>query len=130
MNETNPFGRIPIDQTIEETANKNTQTPGGTKIFSLKSGAISRFYLTAEYRSTCLRNLREMTHAQPSGTINVDLEPGRIQRDEQDMEAIVILLESHWINPFDEHPDLINLSTVILQSDRKERLLTFCDRHN
>lgn len=26
----NPFGRIPVDQTIEETVNKDTQTPGGT----------------------------------------------------------------------------------------------------
>ena len=31
---TNTFGRIPIDQTIEETANKDTQTAGGTEGFS------------------------------------------------------------------------------------------------
>ena len=29
--EHNPFGKAPIDQTIEETVNKDTQTPGGTK---------------------------------------------------------------------------------------------------
>ena len=38
---TNPFGRIPVDQTLEETVNKDTQTPGGTKGFSLKPGAVS-----------------------------------------------------------------------------------------
>ena len=32
----NPFGCIPMDQTIEETINKDTQTPGGTKGFSTK----------------------------------------------------------------------------------------------
>ena len=34
----NPFGCIPVDQTIEETINKGTQTqtPGGTKKFSTK----------------------------------------------------------------------------------------------
>ena len=47
----NPFGNIPVDQTIEETVNKDTQTPGGTKGFSLKPAALSRYYLTAEYRS-------------------------------------------------------------------------------
>ena len=47
----NPFGKIPIDQTIEETANKDTQTAGGTKGFSLKPGAVSRYYITAEYHS-------------------------------------------------------------------------------
>ena len=36
---TNTFGRIPVDQTCEETVNRDTQTPGGTKGFSLKSGA-------------------------------------------------------------------------------------------
>ena len=29
IGEKNPFGRIPVDQTIEETVNKDTQTPGG-----------------------------------------------------------------------------------------------------
>ena len=43
----NPFGRIPVDQTIEETVNKNAQTAGGTKGFSLKLAAPSRHYLTA-----------------------------------------------------------------------------------
>ncbi len=51
IGEYNPFGRIPIDQAIKETVNKNTQTPGGTKGFSLKKGAVSRFYITAEHRS-------------------------------------------------------------------------------
>ena len=37
----NPFGCIPVDQTIEETINKDTQTPGGTKVFSLKPGAVA-----------------------------------------------------------------------------------------
>ncbi len=29
----NPFGRIPVDQTVEETVNRDTQTAGGTKGF-------------------------------------------------------------------------------------------------
>jgi hypothetical protein len=55
----NPFGRIPVDQTVEETVNKDTQTPGGTKGFSLNPGAVSRHYLTAEYRSSFLSLLRD-----------------------------------------------------------------------
>ncbi|KAH3715017.1 hypothetical protein DPMN_057720 [Dreissena polymorpha] len=35
---TNPFEKIPVDQTVEETVNKDTQTQGGTKGFSLKPG--------------------------------------------------------------------------------------------
>ena len=43
----NPFGRIPVDQTCEETVNRDTQTPGDTKEFSLKPGAVSKYYLHA-----------------------------------------------------------------------------------
>lgn len=37
LGRNNPFGKIPVDQTIEETVNKDTQTAGGTKGFSLKT---------------------------------------------------------------------------------------------
>ena len=48
LGDSNPFGRIPIDQTIEETVNKDTQTPGGTKGFSLKPGAVAKYYMNTE----------------------------------------------------------------------------------
>lgn len=54
---SNPFGRIPVGQTIEATVNKDTQTPGGTKGYSLKPAAFSKYYLTAEHRSAWVRNL-------------------------------------------------------------------------
>jgi len=57
---TNLFGKIPVDQTLEKTVNKDTQTSGGTKRFSLKPGAISRYYLMLEYRSSYLRQVRLM----------------------------------------------------------------------
>ena len=108
---SNPFGRIPVDQTIEETANKDTQTPGGTKGFSLKAGAVSRFYLTAEYRSTCLRNLRQMTGSQPQTMCHADLEPSRITKDEKDVGSLTELLENTWVNPFESPSELISLSS-------------------
>ena len=42
MSDRNTSGRIPMDQTIEETVNKDTQTPGGTKGFSLQKGKSSQ----------------------------------------------------------------------------------------
>ena len=61
----NSFGCIPVDQTIEETVNKDTQTPRGTKGFSLKGGAVARYYLTSEYRSRYRRQLRN-EHDRPT----------------------------------------------------------------
>ena len=38
----NTFGRIQVDQALEEIVNKDIQTPEGTKGFSLKPGAVQR----------------------------------------------------------------------------------------
>ena len=77
LGDRNPFCRIPLDQTIEETANKDTQTAGGTRGFSLRPGAVSRYYLTAEHRSISLRQLRKMTRMQRPGQSHADLEPSK-----------------------------------------------------
>ena len=76
----NPFGQIPADQTMTETVNKETQTAGETQGFSLKPrgsasnpgvqpqtqgfslkpGTVSKYRLTSEYPSMCLKNLRDI----------------------------------------------------------------------
>ena len=76
----NTFGRIPVDQTIEETVNKDTQTAGGTKGFSLKPAAICKYYLTAEYRSMCIKQLRIMIQLQDKNTSLVDHQQSRIKK--------------------------------------------------
>jgi hypothetical protein len=122
---SNTFGRIPVDQTIEETANKDTQTPGGTKGFSLKKGAVSRYYLTAEHRSTCLRQLRQMVQVHTPGTAHADLEPARIKRDEKGVQSLTDTLENNWINPFAAQNDLACLSTgSVAPEDIREDLLS------
>ena len=45
IGESNPFGKIRVDQACEETVNRDTKTPGGTKGFSLKPQAVSKYYL-------------------------------------------------------------------------------------
>ena len=122
----NPFGRIPVDQTIEETVNKDTQTPGGTKGFSLKPDALSRYYLTAEYRSTCLKQIRELTDIKPPGVSHHDLESSRIRKDELAVQSLVDLMETEWINPFSGDPkEMISLSTgTVAPSDVSTDLLT------
>ncbi|KAG1664218.1 hypothetical protein GQR58_019897 [Nymphon striatum] len=78
----NPFARIAVDQTTEESVNTDTQTAGGTCGFSLKPGAVSRYYLTAEYRAGALRQLRQEISTQGHGaTKHTDLEKTRIKQD-------------------------------------------------
>ena len=110
---TNTFGRIPVDQTCEETVNRDTQTPGGTKGFSLKSGAVNKYYLIAEYRSMFMRQFKEMLHLRTPATLrHTDLQASRIKRDEGDVKLMMSMLEGSWINPLKgEEQDLICLST-------------------
>ena len=79
----NPFGRIPVDQAVEETVNRDTQTPGGTKVFSLKPNAVHRYYQTAEYRSSYLRQLRETLGLGRRQFTHPDLRQSRVRRDER-----------------------------------------------
>ena len=110
----NPFGRIPVDQTIEETINKDTQTPGGTKGFSLKPVAVAPYYMTSEYRSTFLRQSRSMVHVdQHDYFSHPDIRFPRIRKDEADIQSLIQLMDSSWLNPFNPDQDeLVSISTA------------------
>ena len=118
MRNEHPFARIAVVQTTEETVNKDTQTAGGTRGFSLKSGAVSRYYLTAEHRAEALRQLRQEISVQGSViTKHTDLEKARIKRDASDVASMVDLLENNWTNPFGNDPsDLVIISTGTVAS--------------
>ena len=105
----NPFGQIPVDQTV----NRDTQTAGGTAGFSLKPGAVSRCYLNTQHRASALRQLRETVNLKSSTYFShPDLMYKRIQKDESDKAAIVDILENDWTNPFGKDPsDLTSIST-------------------
>lgn len=57
-----------MDQAIEETAHKETQTPGRTKGHSFKSGAVARYSITADYRRSSVRIIREMVGYKTDST--------------------------------------------------------------
>ena len=59
-----PFRRILVDHTIDVTVNKDTTTTGIMTRFSLKTGTVNRFYLTAKYRCAFLDQLRSLVQAK------------------------------------------------------------------
>ena len=109
----NTFGRIPVDQAMEETANKDTQTPGGTKGFSLKVETVARYYLTSEYRSKYLSQLRRMINSTDTFD-HPDLHLPRIRRDETDIQSLIQVMESSWLDPFQSNnEELVSISTAV-----------------
>lgn len=111
LSNSNPFGRIPVDQTTEVTVNKDTQTPGGTTKFNLKSGAVRRYYVTSEHRSAFLGQLREMVSHNKENVRHTDLQQTRIQKDEDAVSQLVSVIQS-WVNPFSTPSSLISISTA------------------
>lgn len=69
--------------------------------FSLKRAAVERYFLTSEYRSMFLKQLRMMVGCGMSHYSHPDLQMPRITRDEADVQSIVRLLEDDWMNPFE-----------------------------
>lgn len=99
---------------MEETVNQDTQTPGGTKGFSLNPSALSKYYLSAEYRNISMRQLRQLTRLEHSKLQHPDLEPSRISKDEEAVTNCLSLLQDSWINPFQESSDtLVSLSSGV-----------------
>ena len=112
---TTPSEDIPVDQTIDETVNKDTQTLGGTNGFSLKPGAGSRYYLTAEYRAVYMRMLRNIIDQGRSKLPHPDRQGPRIRKDDADIKSRVDLMENNWLNPLSpDELDLVSLCTGIV----------------
>lgn len=85
---SNPFGRVPVDQATEMTVNKDTQTPGGTSRFSLKSGALMLYYITAEHRRAFLSQMRDMVQVNKGDLHHADLHKPRVHKDEEAVSAV------------------------------------------
>jgi hypothetical protein len=111
LGNSSSFARIPVDQTTEETVNKDSKIPGGIRNYSLKAGAVDRFYLGAEYKSAFLRNFREMLCLNKSTNVHNELQKSRILKDEVSVSAVVDTIYN-WNNPFEKSQDLISLSTA------------------
>ena len=92
--EESPFGRIPVDQATEVTVNEDTKTTGGVTKFSLKTGAVTRFCMTAEYRYSFLGQLRDMIQLKRPSYHHNELQTPRILKDEKAVIAVESLIES------------------------------------
>ncbi len=115
LRSANPFGKVPVDQTTEEMVNKNTKVSGGIKRFSLKSGAVSRFYLVSEYRSAFLHQFREMTGLIKSDVHHAELHKPRIKKDEEAVSSVLETIDN-WVNPFEDNHEMVSLSTAVVAS--------------
>ena len=115
-----------MDQTIEETINKDTQTAGCTKGFSTKTNAAAKYYMTANHRASYVRQLRPMISNKNYKFTHPDMIKGRITRDERDVKSLYNMLMETWKNPFEFTSEMLRcISTGVIPSD--EASADMCD---
>ena len=105
---SNLFGVISIEQTLEETINRDTQIADGTNSFSLPSVVVHKYYLTSEYRTTFLGNAREI--------IGLGSSECHHQKSWIRATPVDVMHQNNCINPFDRDVnDIIGLVTSVAQ---------------
>ena len=112
------FSHLPVDQTIEQTLNRNTKTKDGIIGFSLKKGAVQRWMLTAHARASFVDRCREMASSHPQDERKGHKESGsfRKRKDEEDVQKVMEVI-SQWRNPFEPADDLVSMSSGSVASN-------------
>jgi len=105
------FGRILVDQAMEVAVNKDTKTTGIVTIFTLKTSAVNRFYLTTKYRCAFLDQLRSLVQANRPQFHHDEMQSPKMPKDENLVLAVEALIES-WNNRFAGNQDLNSISTA------------------
>jgi len=113
----NTFGRIEPDKCIEMTINRDSKTSGGTTGFSLNPNAIIRWSINSTYRAELRRKLHEFASYRNQKFAHKDMKPSRIKKDENDVNAVLDVLENTFIQPFSENPLLCISSGVLATED-------------
>lgn len=97
-----PSSRNAVDQTIEQTLNKEGKGTGGFRTFSLNPAAVQRWAITrpvrAEYKSGLYRMVDLIKTNQK---IHKDCQNSEIKKSEADVLAVMNAFETHFLNPFD-----------------------------
>ena len=91
---------VPVDQTIEQTMNRDSKTKVGIVGISFNRGAVQRWILTAHDRAKVLQTCREMADMYDAASKHhKDASVPRTKKDENGVHKAMHTIES-WVNPF------------------------------
>ena len=105
-----------MDQTIEQTLNRNTKTKSGIIGFSLKKGAVARRMLTTNARESFVDLCREMASLQEDDKAHKEFGSVQLKRVEEDVKKVMEIV-SNWMNHFEKSEELVSLSSQSVASD-------------
>ena len=117
LSDRNSFGKIPEDQTIEETINKHSKIPGGIVGKSRNISAVEQWIETTADRSQITENIKNMVGLGPERTwTHKEGSKTRVKTDEKDVRSVIEVVRS-MLNPYDLSEELTSISTGIKASD-------------
>ena len=112
--EGSSFASVPIDQTIEQTINKDSKSAGGCSRFSTKEKSRGVWTMTAIHRSEIARNLFSMLDVEEvDGGLHKEAGKTRILRDELLVQSVMEIIRKVG-NPFEPSTELISLHTGVV----------------
>ena len=113
---TGKFNRVPSDQCIEQTINREQKCHGGITGYSTSPGTVQRWVLTSHIISKCISKLEEdlLIHCRP--TRPKDVGPSRIKFDEKAAKRAYDVLVN-WGNPFNYRDSLVHICSGVEATD-------------
>ena len=123
------FAQIACDQTIEQTANRDSKTKGGMTGFTTSKGTVNRWIWSHHARGAITRECEAMAGRGERSTTRADLLPSRMKHDRS---AVLRIIETTnaMVNPFDyEEDELVHITSgVVASSDVQNDTRTAHDR--
>uniref|UniRef100_UPI00358FFA87 uncharacterized protein n=1 Tax=Myxine glutinosa TaxID=7769 RepID=UPI00358FFA87 len=107
----NAFAKLAYDQTIEQTANRDSKTKGGMTGFTTSKRTVNRCIWSHHARGLIARECEAMAGKEEQSTTRSDLLQSRMKWDKADVKKIVDTTNS-MVNPFDyEQDELIHITS-------------------
>lgn len=105
------FSNVAVDQTIEQTLNRDSKTKGGLTGMTLRKGAVHRWILSYPARAAISNVCRVMAGKTDASRSRKDIDHSRIQADEMAVRNVLSTINA-MCNPFTiEEDGIVNLST-------------------
>lgn len=108
---TNAFAQVPVDQSIEQTVNKDTKVMGGIVGKSLKPRTVKRWMTTAHDRAqmTAVCGTLGGVSVSSAPEQHRDCSKSRLCRDEEDVQRLINRMQSVAASPVASSNELVNI---------------------
>ena len=106
------FNKVPTDQAIEQTINKDQKCSGGITNFCTSEGTVQRWVLTSHVAGKCKATMELFFGMSELHSVTKDLSKKRIMFDEECVMRSYELI-TDWGSPFRENSELVHLSSGI-----------------